>query len=492
MRLLVLSLTLWSMAGFAEDEHLRALELYKKGQFKDAVVVLEEAIATHPDWWFPIMLKGQCNLKLKNYNEALANLNDALTLEIPTKEIPKAKKLIADTFMAMKDYPKAVNAYSELLPLVPASRHFDIYFRRGQCETQYARSQESRDRAKAKSYFSKGVVSFSEALKLGTSRKSLEVEAAFQKAYCQYKIGNFQGGIRSLDQSIAAFKDVIERNPKEKRAHTFIVNLAFEITDKASESRKPAKFEEAVGYLDRYLSYWPDDIDMLYKKGLALQGAKKYEDAVLVLKQVVQARPRDGEAMFSLGSCQMAAGKHQAAIGTFEKAINNGQKDNPSVYAYLANCYQQQKNGCHFHDIPIYEKASEALARGVRSVKGPAREALNKDLARKRDNLKILMENRNTDNRNHKAVIDNIRKLEKSLATNRETLVRNQELNLQQSTAELLKAIEDGKVAIKDDEATLSKEYRTLQGYIGEAKKCGGSQAFPNYAEMTALLKRRS
>jgi len=479
-------------AGYAQDEHLRALELFKKGQYQDAVAVLEEAIATHPDWYFPILLKGQINLKLKKYEEALANLNDALTLEIPSKEIPKARKMIADAYMALKDYPKAVHAYTELLPLVPESRHFDVYFNRGQCETQYALNLERSDRRKASSYFSKAIVSYGEALKRTPSSKNLEVEAAFQKAFCQYKIGNYEGGIKSLEESIAAFKDVIERNPKEKRAHTFIINLGIEIVEKSSEDRKPAKYDEAVSYIDRYLTHWPTDLDMVYKKGLALQGAKRYEQAIDVLKQVVGARPKDGEALFALGSCQMAAKQYASAIGSLEKALANGARENPSAYSYIANCYQQQKNNCHFHDIPLYEKAVNVLERGVKAIDGPAQAVLRKDLNRKRENLRILKENRQTDSQNHQVVIANIEKLKATLEKNRRTLARNKDLYIQQPTEELKRAIDEGAEAIKADEATLAKEFKTMQGYIEEAKKCGGASAFPHYDDMLALMRERS
>ncbi len=473
---------------FAQNEHEKALELFKQRKYADALVMLEESIATHPDWWFPILLKGQCNMRLNKHADALANFNDALTLEVPSKEIPKVKYYIAKTYMAMKDYNKAIYAYTELLPLVPKSRHFEIYLNRGQCEMQIARSTENRDRGKANSYYSKAVVSFSEALKFAADNKNLEIEAAFQKAYAQYKIGNLKGGIESLEDSIKAFADVIRRNPKEERAHKFKIDLAFQLAQKSSDAKKPEKFNEVVDYINEFLKYWPREPNMINKKGQALQGAKRYKEAIDIFNDALKLDPNDGLLYFSLGSCEMAAKQYKAALKTFQTAMAKGQTDNPSVYSYMAYCYQQQKTSCYNTDIPLYQQAVDILEKGVKATSGPGRSALQEDLKRKRDNLTILKDNLNTDEQNHLTAIENIRNLAKTLGKNRSTLGKNREMYIQQPTEELKAAISAGETAIKADEATMSKELQTLSGYINDAKKCGGGNTFKHYAEMVKVL----
>ena len=260
-KIAVVSLLLITMTGLAQDEHKKAAQLMKQGNFKDALVLLEEAITAYPDWYYPILLKGQCNLKLGNYKDALASYNDVLTLELDSKEVPKVKYYIAQCYMKLKDYPKAIHAYTELAPIAPQSKKFDVFMNRGQAEMQIAKkAEEKNDRKKANSYYSKAVVSFSESLKYPAGRKDMSIEALFQKAYSQYKIGNFKGGINSLETSIQAFKDVIAENPKEKRAHTFLINLAFQIVDKVPKNRKDSKYSDVVTYIERYLTHWPGDV----------------------------------------------------------------------------------------------------------------------------------------------------------------------------------------------------------------------------------------
>jgi len=476
------------VAGMAQDEHKRAFELYRQKQYADAIVLLEESIASHPDWYFPIMMKGYCNQKLDNKQEALRNFNDALTLEPPTAEIPKIKNAMATIYKQEKQYEKAIQAFTDLVEITPEDRHFDLLFNRGQCEMQIAQDDKNR----AQSYFSKAVVSFSEALAKTTPRNDLMIEAAFQKAFAQYKIGNIQGGVSSLEKSIEAFQDVIRRNEREKRAHTFIINLQFQIVDKSKENQKVAAYNKAVGFIERYLKSWPDDLDMVDKKGKALQGARRYKDAIAVFQTVAMRRPNDGEVFFSIGSCQMADNQYTKAIDTFGKAAAKGMAADARVYSYTAHCYRQQKNACDGHDIPFQEQALDILEKGVKAVSGPAKQALEREVKSTRDNLDILRDRIKTDKDNHSAAISNVKALQATIEANNEKLLRNEEKNLQQPTQELADAIAAGRAAIDRDRKALAKEFASMEKMVAAAKKCGGATYYPSYQEMVSMLSSRS
>ena len=478
--------------GLAQDEHKKAYQLFKQGKYQDAITFANEAIASYPDWWFPVFIKGECSLKLKDYKGALDSFNDALTLEPDSKEIPKIRYSIANTYMAMEDYAKASHAYTQLVPLVPASKHFDVYFNRGQCEMQLAKNAEDSGKADANSNYSKAVVSFTEALKQKTNNNSAQLEASFQKAYAQYKIGNFKGGIGSLEKSIQAFADVIAENPKEKRAHKFIINLAFEVVEESKDTQKQAQYLKTVDYINRYLSHWPDDSSVIFQKGQALQGAKKYAEAIDVFQSLAQKNPKDGAIYFSLGSCQMANKQYPLAIGSFQKAMSYGEEKNPNVYTYSAFCYQQQKTGCDQRDIPLYENAIKILEKGGKVVSGQGKVALNRDLSQKRDNLEILRSNMATDSQNHLTAIENIQELTNSLNANKTTLAKNQDQYIAQPTEELKKAVEEGKAAIRQDEKSLAEQYKQIEEYVQNAKRCGGGATYPYYEKMVQLIRQKA
>ncbi|CAM2007053.1 tetratricopeptide repeat protein [Acanthopleuribacter pedis] len=489
--LLLMLILCLPMLGFAQDEYKRARGLIGQGKYQEAIVLLDEAIASYPDWWPPIVLKGQASLKLKQYDAALRSFNDALTLEVDPKQIPVVKYYIMQCYLQKGDYAKVIHAVDDLLPLAPPKRKFDLYLNRGQSEMQIAKaSEKGGDSKKAQTYYSKSVVSFSEALKNAVGKKEQEVEAAFQKAYAQYKIGNAKGGIKSLETSIQEFNKVIERNAREERAHKFLIDLSFRIAQSSPKNQQTGRYMETVGYIDRYLSIWADNPDMMNKRGAALQGAKKFTEAVSQFKLVSKLKPKDGSVYFSLGSCQMAAKQFNDAIKTFESAIKHGEADNHNVYSFIAYCYQEQKTRCYSTDIPLYKKAVSTLEGGLAKLSGSGKARIQQELERKKDNLSILEENLATDNGNHLAAVTNVQSLEQSIAGNTATLKKNQELLLAQRTDELEAAVEAGRKAIKEDQGRLKSELETMQRYVRDANKCNDAKLFTHMGKIKELLKK--
>ena len=141
--------------------------------------------------------------------------------------------------------------------------------------------------------------------------------------------------------------------------------MQFRIVEQSSGRKKIDEYNQAVRFIDRYLKSWPDDTEMLLKKGLALQGAKNYRDAIAVFEVVARQQPKDGSIFFSLGSCQMAAKQYGSAVKSLNKAIALGENKDPRVYSYTANCYIKQKSGCDGTDIPYQRNAISILEKGV-------------------------------------------------------------------------------------------------------------------------------
>jgi len=487
-RMLMLSILLascWSVLG--EEAYKKGYQLYQQERYQDALVFLEEAIVANPDWYFPVLIKGQCHFKLNQFDKALAHLNDCLTLEPPSKDIPSVKYYIAMSHMLQKDYPQAVQAFDSLLTVAPPNRRFDIYLNRGQSELQIAKAAESSDDRKATSYYKKSYVSFSEALKNSASSQKLKDEAMFQRSYSFYK--QEPESIGHLKRSIDAFETVIQNNPKDDRAHRFAISLQLTLVEKSPEPQRPQAYREAVAQIDGFLKNWPNDTDMLRKKGLALQGAKEYDKAVDTLKRVAQLLPNDGQVLFSLGSSQVALKRYDAALGSFRQAKSKGQADNVDLYLLSAFCEVAEKTNCAPMDIPKYERAVNILEEGAGKVPGSAKAAIRKDLDRKRNTLQTLRENLAADNKNHEATLKNIAALQEAIQLNKDRLRKNRELYVQQPTEELQAAIDEGTEAIRADTEKLDAEFEVLKAYIGEARKCGGAQYFPNYQRMTAVVK---
>lgn len=482
--LLALLFTAISIPVVADYE--KGYELFKQKRYEDALVFLEEAINTRPDWYFPILLAGQCQYQMKNYEAALRNFDDVLTLEVPSDQIPLVKYQIARTYMAMRDWDKAIAQFTEVMSLVPDRKKFEILVNRGQCEVQAAKTAGNDQ--KALPYFRRAVKTFGEALALNVNHP-LKEEAAFQKAYSQYKASELGGGSTgAMRAGIGAFQDVLEMNPKEKRAHQYIISLRFQLVRSLRGSQRETEYANAADDIAKYLQYWPNDTEFRYKRGLALQGATKYKEAIPVLKTVSQERADDHEVWFALASCQMAIKQFDAAIRNFQKAINNGGQNNPNAYSFTAYCYREQKAGCYHTDIPLYKNAISALEKGLKINSGNS--TLKEDLERNRNNLSTLQQNLATENANHKATLENIASLKKTIELNLAKLQVNVDRNISQPTEELAQAIASGREVIQEDRAALAKEYTQLEKYAKEAAKCEGSD-YDYLAEMRRVLNER-
>ena len=471
----------------AQTPYEKGVELYRAQRYADALHFLDEAIVANPDWYPPVYLMGQCNFKLEKYKEALENFNDLLTLEVPAQEIVMVKYQIAKTYMGMKAYDRAIHAFTELEPEVPAGRKFDLFLNRAQCELSAARDAGS-DKTKAKTFYEKGIASLSKALEQQTKNKDQRTEALYQKAFSQFQVAQLTGQTNLLDAGAKSCAALIGEVPDEKRGHELLITIGLHKIEAASDAQKVARCREVLPQMDAYLARWNDN-DMKIKKGNTLQGAKDYKAAIKVFEELAKALPKRGDIYFSLASCRMADKQYSAAISDFDKALTNGQADNPNAYTFAAYCLVQQKNNCTNHDLPLYEKAVGYLERGAKKVSSPA---VAKDLESKRANLVTLQSNQETDNQNHLTTIENVTSLRKSLAANTEVLIKNRERDSELSTDELRKAIEENTKAIAADEARLAEELALVKKYIGEAEKCGGAKNFPHYAALKKLETPKS
>jgi tetratricopeptide (TPR) repeat protein len=484
----ILILFIVSGLAFGQNEVNRAVDLFKQGKYQEAIPVLEEAIATRPDWYFPVLLKAQCHGKLNQHDKAIDGYKFVLSMELPDQELVKTKYYLAQTYLRKKDYAKAAEEFQKLAPSVPESKQFEIHFYSGQCLVQLGKTaQEKNDLKNAHSYYSQSIRTFSEALKHQPPDNIVKIEAAFQKAYAQFRIGNLPGSKASLESSISSFKEVLSIDPKHKETHQLLVEVAFRLVTQANGDEKVRRYAQAVQFTDGYLKIWPNDVEMLDKKAKALQGAKRYDDATAVYQQVVSLSPKDGKAFFNMGSCQMASKNYNAAITSFEKAIALGERTNHNTYLFIAYCYRQQKNGCNQHDIPIYEKAVAALKKGITATNGNGK--IEKDYDSTQNNLDIFRANQQTDENNRQAMLDNIKAFDQSIKGNTVKLEREREKQLKQNTADLEESIKAFVEQIKKDQEEMQRELTTLKKSYDAAKACGGASASRLWADMEKMLQ---
>lgn len=485
---LAIVLMITSLGSFAQNESERAVELYKQGKYKEAITLLEEAIATHPDWYFPVLLKSNCNMRLKNYQAAIDGYKFILSMEIPDAEIPKVKYYMAQCYMMKGNYPEAIELYDALSKVAPANKKFDMFYNKGQAEVQLGLNfQEKQNASKALDYYSKSINSFSEALKNQPGDQEQKLKAAFQKAYAQFKIGNLPGSKASLEKSISYFEDVLKIDPKHKDSHELLIEVAFRMAKEGSDAEKVKRYAQAVLFVEGYLKFWPTDLKMIDKKGQALLGVKRYKEAVDTFKSLVAKNPADGSAYFSLGRAEMADHQYNTAIDTFNTALAKGESKNVNIYSFIAYCYRKQQDDCDFNKIPLYRKASDALKKGLAALPGNSK--LQKELESNDDNLTIFTANLQTEEDNRGAMIENIKSLDMNINGNQSKLEREREKQLKQNSAEIEKSIETLKVQIKQALIDKEEELKALRKSYDHAAQCGGDKGSRHFSDMANVLK---
>ena len=418
------------------EEYKKGYQLFKQGKYKEALPLIEEAMETHPDWYFPTLLMGQVQLRLGNNRKALSHLEDALTLELPSKDIPSVKFLIAKAYLSEKSYVKAETVLKDLVPIAPATRKFEIYYNLGVCQMKEGERLGGKDKNSAKQRYEAGIKQFNEALKHKAPSESLKLNAALQRAMGQYEIAGLNENDSNLDKAIAAFENVLTFKKNDEKAHRFIVNLHLrKVTPKKGKPREAA-FAEMEPKLKRFLTHWPKDAKMAKRLAQSQMGSKQYAIAADSFRNAIKLAPNDPSLYFEYGSCLMADKKYKPALEQFERSIAKGGADRGDVYVFKAHCLLEQKNGCYSRDLPLYEKAEKTLQAGVKNAKN--RQTKIKDsLQRTKGNLATLRSNLAADNENHRIALENVTKLREALKSNMSKLEINRERHIGQPTAEL-------------------------------------------------------
>lgn len=88
-----------------------AIDLKNIGNHKEALVYYDRLLEKDPENYHILMSAGQCQLEIKNYDEALQNFYHAEYLNPEKKD---AKRAIAWTLLVKKDFEKASSAYKKL------------------------------------------------------------------------------------------------------------------------------------------------------------------------------------------------------------------------------------------------------------------------------------------------------------------------------------------------------------------------------------------
>jgi tetratricopeptide (TPR) repeat protein len=311
----------------------RAIALYNKGDFREALVEFQQIISQQPDAagaWYYI---GLCEFKLKRYRRVELPMSRAISLlEIQSpssKDIEGAWYAIGFSYYLLGEYDKAIG---------PLNRYIELASRAGREVNSEAR------RALGRAYFF--LERYDEALSLLSQSPNGRTE--WKKD--SYYIGAIYFKRGDDDRAIAALKEALEANPEDAAVMDL---LAEGLMRKARKSSSAAIWLEAAQVGERLRSV-RDDMRTASVLGRAYLGARQFEKAIAPLEKLAKANPEDGQAWFYYGIALSRSGRLRKAMEALEITIRLMPAFIPAL-AELAYVYESDKQ--YQQALRVYEKA---------------------------------------------------------------------------------------------------------------------------------------
>lgn len=114
-----------------------------------------------------------------------------------------------------------------------------------------------------------------------------------------------------LDQARALYRQVVAADPANAQALELLGTLECQ----------SGRFNDGVLYLERSLALRPDQPDVLYNRGLALQYLKRSDEAVASFDGVVAIRPDHAQAWFARGNALQSLKHFEDAAASYDRAL---------------------------------------------------------------------------------------------------------------------------------------------------------------------------
>lgn len=113
-------------------------------------------------------------------------------------------------------------------------------------------------------------------------------------------------------------------------------NFLMELTTDAQSLMYQGKKKEALECYDRILAKYPDDITVIYGKGMIYFEFDDLKEAIVCFNKAIEINPEDIDSLYAKGAILSSLGKNDEAIELFDTVIKH---DTKFVIAWLAKGY---------------------------------------------------------------------------------------------------------------------------------------------------------
>lgn len=271
----------------------------KKEDCESALSYYDKAIAIDSTYTDAYLDRAECEIDLKQFDEALADA--AKVLALTDNKSYKAYYYKGKAEMEKGEYDKSIASLTAALEIRP--RYADPYFTRG---TVYLLQAYDKDEAHHHHSLTEALKNYDQFIELN-KRSS---EAFFDRGEVKMELHDYKG-------AIADFNKAISLKPDDYDAHTMkaICNYHFGYT------------EQALKEFDAIIRMDSSYVDAHFNKGIILIDLARYEEAIEEFDQVVKKDPEHADGYEKRGEAKFENGMIDEGCEDFKIAAEMGDEE---------------------------------------------------------------------------------------------------------------------------------------------------------------------
>ena len=338
-----------------ELEVARIRELSRSGRHQEALTTAEALVVLEPnhrDASYLIAANQRC----------LNRLGDALaSLQCLEQQHPRFSMLYQERghcYIALRDAPRAIEAFSRALNLNPALRTSWIML-----ERLYRMTGQTQDASKAAEQVAMLNQLPSEVVRAGSLFSDGELSAAesILRAYLQNK-GNHVEAFRLLARVEYQANELEEAERLLQKALMLAPNYRAARLEYLRLLLDEQKYLPAIEMLNILLNFDPDDKDYLSINATACAGLGRHERAIAVYRGLLAASPQTPELHIAFGQSLKSMGSQKQAVDCY-KAAARIRPSFGDAYWSLANLKTY-----YFSDDEVARMRAEEATSGIAAI----------------------------------------------------------------------------------------------------------------------------
>jgi len=269
-------------SGIAILHNIRGACFHGLGQFESAKACYEQAVNVNPDYVEAYTNLGNALKDLEKFDEAINRYKQALAINPSYIE---AHYDLANVFKSLGQYDKAISCYERVLEIKPS----------------YVEAHNNlANTFKELGLLHKAVMSY---------KRAIEFRPDYAVAY--NNLGNVLCSLGQVDAAIRCYKRALDIDPVYVEAYCNLANVFRDI----------GQLDAAVSCLEHALDINPNYVGAHNNLGLVFNDIGDLKKSIHCYERALELNPDDAWVQNNLGSVLRDLGQHDAAINCYKRAL---------------------------------------------------------------------------------------------------------------------------------------------------------------------------